>query len=245
MRWDDDSAETSGRRIVAAIPARSGSTRLPNKPLQWLGDAPLVVQVWRAVRAAEVADEVVVVTDSAEVEAAIGDAALRVDAPCRSGTERMARALVGVDCRFVINVQGDQPFVGADLLRPLVEALEAGAEIATLSAPLEPGDRAEPSRVKVVCDRRGRALYFSRQAIPGDLHVGIYGFRAAVLPRLLDLPRSPLAQAEDLEQLDWLHAGLSITVVPVARAPLSIDTPSDLEAARRLFRTNNPAKRGA
>lgn len=240
MRRDDDPAATSSHRIVAAIPARLGSTRLPRKALLPLGGVPLAARVWRAVTEAGVADAVYVVTDTDEIEAAVrayGGQVLRMDAPCRSGTERVVRAVGALPERpaFVLNVQGDEPFVSAAELRPLVAALAAGAEIVTGAAPLPAGALERRDKVKVVCDARGDALYFSRAAIPGALHVGLYGFRAAVLPRLLELPRSPLAAAEDLEQLDWLHAGLRVRVVDVPAAPLSIDTPSDLDAARALL----------
>lgn len=246
MWRDDEPAATSSHRIVAAIPARAGSTRLPAKALADLGGLPLAARVWRAVVAAGVADAVYVVTDADAIEDAVraaGGLVLRVDAPCRSGTERVARAIADLPVAptFVLNVQGDEPFVGADLLRPLVAALEAGAAIATAAAPLPPGDAARRDKVKVVRDARGEALYFSRAAIPGDLHVGLYGFRAEVLAGLTALPRSALATAEDLEQLDWLHAGLKIAVADVPRAPLSIDTADDLEAARGLLaQAGNP-----
>ncbi len=247
MWREDDSAATLGPRTVAAIPARLGSTRLPRKPLLDLGGAPVVWRVYEAVRQANMVDAVWVVTDSDEIEAAVrdrGGEVRRVDAPCRSGTERVARALLqdrSSTVEHVLNIQGDEPFVGADLLRPLLDALSAGAEIATLSAPLVEAERGVRHRVKVVTDRHRQALYFSREAIPGDLHLGYYGFRAETLRRLLDLPRSPLAEAEDLEQLDWLHAGLKIAVAHAPRATQSIDTAEDLTAARTLLReTRSP-----
>lgn len=251
MRRSDEPAATSSPRIVAAIPARLGSTRLPEKPLADLAGVPLVARVYGAVRAAEIADAVYVVTDSDAIEAAVrarGGLVLREDAPCRSGTERIARALLraGLAPRLVLNVQGDEPFVERGLLAPLLAALEAGADIATLAAPLPPEAREARDRVKVVCDARGHALYFSRAPIPGDLHLGYYGFQGDILASLPALPRSPLAAAEDLEQLDWLHAGLRIAVARAPKSTLSIDTPADLAEARRLLaaaETDRPEKR--
>jgi 3-deoxy-D-manno-octulosonate cytidylyltransferase len=240
MWRDDEPAATPSHRIVAAIPARLGSKRLPAKALAELGGLPLAARVWRAVAATGIADAVYVVTDARAIEDAVcaaGGQVLRVDAPCRSGTERVARAIADLSepPTYVLNVQGDEPFIGADLLRPVLAALEAGAQIATVAAALPPGDATRRDKVKVVRNYRGDALYFSRAPIPGALHVGLYGFRAEILAGLRDLPRSGLAAAEDLEQLDWLHAGLRIAVADVPRAPLSIDTADDLEAARRLL----------
>jgi 3-deoxy-D-manno-octulosonate cytidylyltransferase len=246
MWRDDEPAATPSHRIVAAIPARLGSTRLPAKPLADVGGLPLAARVWHAVAAAGLADAVYVVTDADAIEDAVcaaGGQVLRVNTPCRSGTERVARALAALAHTpdFVLNVQGDEPFIGPDLLRPVVAALEAGAPIATAAAPLPAADLGRRDKVKVVRNHRGEALYFSRAPIPGALHVGLYGFRAEVLAGLPDLPRSALAAAEDLEQLDWLHAGLTIAVADVPRAPLSIDTADDLEAARGLLeQAGNP-----
>ena len=230
--------DSFGAGVAALIPARIGSTRLPRKALADLGGEPMVVRVWRAVVACPRFEQVKVVTDADEIESAVraaGGEVVRVDAPCRSGTERVARAAAALDARWIVNVQGDMPGLANEHLDALVDLLEAGAELATIAAPLEPARRDAASVVKVVSDARGRAMYFSRAPIPGALHVGLYGFRRATLLRLLDLPRSALAEAEDLEQLDWLHAGLEVQVGVVRTAPLAVDTPADLERARALF----------
>lgn len=225
-------------RVVAVIPARAGSRRLPRKPLADLGGAPLVWHVYRRVAASAVVDEAVVATDDPEIAAHVegrGGRALVVDAPCDSGTQRVARAAERLDAAFVLNVQGDEPFVGDDLLAPLVDRLRAGAPIATLAAPLEPARRDDPAAVKVVRDATGHALYFSRAPIPGDLHLGLYGFERAALAAVAALPRGRLARVEDLEQLTWLEEGWRIAVADAPRATLSIDTPDDLAAARALL----------
>jgi len=230
----DDGAQR-GAGVAAIIPARWGSTRLPGKALADLAGEPLVVHAWRSARACARFDRVCVATDSDAIEAAVraaGGDVVRVDAPCPSGTARVAHAAALLDARFVVNLQGDMPRVPPAALDAVVERLSQGAHIATLAAPLAPTRRADPSVVKVVTDHAGRALYFSRAAVPGDHHVGVYGFRADVLRRLAALPRVALAAAEDLEQLDWLHAGLEVHVVPIDAAPLAIDTPFDLERAR-------------
>lgn len=220
------------------IPARRGSTRLPGKPLADLGGEPLVARVWRAVVSSPVVDEVVVATDDLEIASVIharGGRAICIDEPCASGTERVARVAGDLDADFVLNVQGDEPFVGDDLLAPLVDRLRAGAPIVTLAVPLDAAHRADPARVKVVRDAAGHALYFSRAPIPGDLHLGLYGFTREALAAVAFLPRGPLSRAEDLEQLAWMEAGWRIAVADAPRSTLSIDTPEDLAAARALL----------
>jgi 3-deoxy-manno-octulosonate cytidylyltransferase (CMP-KDO synthetase) len=230
---------------IAVIPARAGSRRLPEKPLVSIGGVPLVVRVLDRVRAAGLFERVVVATDDARiaglVEAASGEVVM-VTEPCASGTERVARAVaqLAVAPRYVVNVQGDEPFVAAESLAALLDVLVAGAAIATLSAPLDPEKLHDFSSVKVVCDARGRALYFSRAAIPGRLHLGLYGFTAEALAAVAFLPRGPLALAEDLEQLAWLEAGWPIAVTPGQAGGPSIDTPADLAAAELYLRSKAP-----
>ena len=172
-----------------------------------------------------------------------GGRALLVPEACHSGTERVALANRTIGAERVINVQGDEPFVGPDLLRPLVQALEDGHPIATLGAPLPDRAKEDPHAVKVVSDRQSRALYFSRASIPGRLHVGVYAFSAQALDAVAYLPRTPLARAEDLEQLTWLEEGWPIYIAPAPRATLSIDTPADLAEARARITGQRPAQR--
>ena len=238
----DDGAQR-GAGVAAIIPARWGSTRLPGKALADLGGEPLVVHAWRAARACARFERVCVATDSDAIEAAVravGGDVVRVDAPCPSGTARVAHAAAQLEARFVVNLQGDMPRVPVSALEAVVDLLARGAPIATLSAPLDPARHADPSVVKVVTDHAGRALYFSRAAIPGDHHVGVYGFRAEVLRGLADLPRAAVAAAEDLEQLDWLYAGLAVHVARIDTAPLAVDTPLDLDRARAALAFSSP-----
>lgn len=220
---------------VAIIPARLRARRLPDKPLQNLAGEPLIWRVYRqAARCAEI-DEVWVAADHPSIVEAVerrGGRALLVPEPCHSGTERVARANLEIRAGRVINVQGDEPFIGPDMLKPLVEALHEGHTIATLGAPLPQRALHDPHTVKVVHDQRGQAMYFSRAPIPGRLHVGLYAFTADTLQAVAHLPRGPLARAEDLEQLTWLEAGWPIHIAPAPRATLSIDTPDDLAEAR-------------
>lgn len=227
--------------VVAIIPARMDARRLPGKPLLELGGAPLVWRVYEQVCRCPAVDAVYVASGDSpilDVVEALGGRTLCVSTPCGSGTERVTHAARALDLDHdatVVNVQADEPFVGPDLVLPLVGAIRAGARIATAAAPLDAVDRENRDAVKVVSSADGRALYFSREPIPGDLHVGIYAFRRDALEVITALPRGRAARAEDLEQLSWLEAGHPIDVVRVPRSTLSIDTPDDLARARQLF----------
>lgn len=233
-------------RVLAVIPARRASTRLPDKPLADLGGAPLVWRVVEAVRRCAAVDAVWVATDDAEIEAAVrsrGGAVVRVDAPCPSGTARVALAVAGADLphlEVVLNVQGDEPFVSPTVLADLVGAVRAGARIATASAPLPEGALEDRHAVKVVADDDGGARYFSRAAIPGRLHLGVYAFAPEALAAVAHLPRGPLAAAEDLEQLAWLCAGWPIGLVHAPAAEPGVDTPEDLAKARAQYARLHP-----
>lgn len=228
--------------VLAVIPARFASTRLPGKALADLAGTPMVVRVWERVRRAEGIDKVLVATDDAriaEVVRARGGEVV-MTGPCVSGTDRVAEAARNRGARVVVNVQGDEPFVDPTDITRVAAAVSDGTPIATAAAPLVEGVE-DPARVKVVCDDAGRALYFSRQPIPHGgpwrLHIGLYAFTGAVLEGLAGLPPSPLEKAERLEQLRWLEAGYRIRVVSVPQVSLSVDTPEDLALARaRLAR---------
>lgn len=226
--------------VLVVIPARYASSRLPGKALADIGGAPMVVRVWERARRAEGIDRVLVATDDARIAAAVrergGDVV--ITGTCESGTDRVAVAAAGSGARVVVNVQGDEPYVEpADIAR-VAAAVNEAWPIATAAAPLAEGAE-DPSRVKVVCDASGSALYFSRSPIPSGgpfrLHVGLYAFTAEGLARVAGLPPSPLERSERLEQLRWLEAGMRIRVVPVPAGPVSVDTPADLERAREIW----------
>lgn len=226
--------------VLAVIPARMGSTRLPGKALADLGGAPMVVRVWERVRRAEGIDRVLVATDDDRIAAAVrargGEAVMT--GVCASGTDRVAEAARNSGALRVVNVQGDEPFVEPTDIARVAAAVSEGTPIATAAAPLVDGWD-DPARVKVVCDDAGRALYFSRQPIPSGgayrLHVGLYAFTAQALAAVAALPPGVLERAERLEQLRWLAAGYRIKVVAIPEGALSVDTPADLERARRRF----------
>lgn len=258
---------SSPPRAIAIIPARYGSTRLPGKPLAPLGDAPLVVHTWRKAR--EATGWAVVATDSGEIAQAVrahGGQALLTAKAHDSGTSRCAEALGVILARceeentpppeVVLNVQGDEPFISPTSLRALINAFsERETEIATLTRRLRPEeDPAYPHWVKIARAEDGHALYFSRAAIPFHRepeatprpsywkHIGVYAFRTAVLQAIANLPTSPLAQAESLEQLTWLERGYRIQTVPVREESLSIDTPEDLAQARALLKNEKDSQ---
>ena len=225
---------------LAIVPARLAASRLPGKPLRDLQGRPLVVHVLDRVRAASLVSEVVLATPDealAEVVASHGYRVVRT-ANAPSGTHRCRDALdrLGVDSGLVLNVQGDQPLLDPRHLDQLIPRIRS---VATLAAPLF-GDPSDPRRVKVVTDHQGRALYFSREAIPRGgphaLHVGVYGFTVEALRRCADAPRGPLCLAEDLEQLAWLEAGESIDVVRIAGSEPPVDDEADLERVRAILR---------
>jgi 3-deoxy-manno-octulosonate cytidylyltransferase (CMP-KDO synthetase) len=234
--------------IVAVIPARFASTRLPGKPLLSETGRPLIQHVVEAARKAKRLDRVIVATDDARIAEAVrsfgGESAMtRADHP--SGTDRVAEVATGLPgAGIIVNLQGDEPEVSGDALDRLVTVLEndPDAPMATLATPI----RSEAvyrdlSCVKVVASRTGRALYFSRSPIPcyrdghlaaqGEaiawLHLGLYAYRRDFLLRLAQLPPSPLEAAEKLEQLRVLEAGWPIALGFVEEAGIGIDTPED------------------
>jgi 3-deoxy-manno-octulosonate cytidylyltransferase (CMP-KDO synthetase) len=238
---------------ILLIPARMASTRLPSKPLADIGGVPMIVRVWARAVAAGLGP-VVVAAGEPEIVAAVekaGGKAVLTDAGLPSGSDRIWAALNKVDGSgrhdVVVNLQGDLPALDPDQLKTVVTALErSGGDIATLAAPIDnETDAANPAVVKAVVawdaeERLGRALYFTRATAPageGTLyhHVGLYAYRREALESFVALPPSPLEQREKLEQLRALEAGMSIFVARVDAAPLSVDTPADLEKARKLL----------
>ena len=234
------------------IPARMASTRLPGKPLADICGLPMIVQVWRRAREADLGP-VVVATDTAEIAEAVraagGEAVMtRPDHP--SGSDRIFEAMNTFDPQgrfeLVVNVQGDLPTIEPETIRAAAAPLaDPAVDIATLAAEIiEEDERANPNVVKVVgstiAPGRLRALYFTRATAPwgeGPLyhHIGLYAYRRAALQRFVALPPSPLELREKLEQLRALEAGMRIDVSVVDSVPLGVDTPADLERARKIL----------
>lgn len=241
-------------RTIVLIPARLGSTRLPDKPLAMIAGEPMIVQVWRRAREAKAGPVVVACAEPAIAEAvrAVGGEAVVTDPDLPSGTDRIFAALRSIDPgrRFerVVNLQGDLPTLDPAALHQVLEPLDAlGTDIATLAnATEDEHERHDPNVVKAVVSfeplrpRLGRALYFTRATAPSGPgpvwhHIGIYAFTRAALERFAALPPSPLEQRERLEQLRALENGMSIGVRLVDAVPFGVDTPADLERARALL----------
>lgn len=231
---------------LIVIPARLAATRLPDKPLAMIGDAPMVVQVWRRAMEAKLGDVVVACGDAAIAEAVqqAGGRAVMTDPNHPSGSDRVWEAVqaIGPAHDIIINLQGDVPTLDPQLLHALLAPLKNKAvDIATLATEIrEESEHTNPSVVKAVLAENGRALYFTRATAPtGDgpryHHIGVYAYRRAALKTFVELPPSPLEKREKLEQLRALEAGLRIDAVVVDTVPLGVDTPADLERARKML----------
>ncbi len=245
---------------LAVIPARLGSTRLPRKPLHIIAGRPLVEWVWRRVADVSLFDRVVIATDSAEVAEharAIGAEVVFTSSEHPSGTDRVAEVARGDSFRdypFVVNVQGDEPFVDAGHLGAALALIrDQDWDVGTVAAPINAvAEWRAFSVVKVVRGDDGGALYFSRAPIPHPRdaepaairfsggpylrHLGIYAYRAEALQRWVALPEGELERIERLEQLRPLAAGIRIGVAVVASAPAGVDTLEDAERAESLLR---------
>ena len=234
-------AAPSSTVIVGAIPARYGSQRLPGKALHPLAGKPMVEHVYRRAARARGLDRVVILTDDERIARAVeffGGEVEMTPAECASGTDRIAWAAANWDCAAVVNIQGDEPLIDPDGISRVASHLRAhpGDPIVTLAADALPGDLDSPSVVKVVLDREGYALYFSRAPIPFPRlpggaaplrHLGIYGYQRAALLKLAALPQTPLERSESLEQLRALENRMTIRVLTGARPSLGVDTPED------------------
>jgi len=240
---------------IVLIPARMAATRLPGKPLADIAGLPMIVRVLRQAQAAGVGP-VAVAAGDAEIAAAVtaaGGRAVLTDPDLPSGSDRLVAALAELDPErrhdVVINLQGDIPFVRPEAVAAAAELLAArpDCDLSTVMvAEADPAERSNPDIPKVVAamdadGRSGRALYFTRSVLYGDgpvwLHHGIYGFRRAALERFCATPPSPLEKRERLEQLRALELGMSVWAAVIDEAPISVDTPADLERARAHART--------
>ena len=246
-------------KAVGIIPARWSSTRFPGKPLHVIADRPLLQHVWKRCRKAKNLDSIIIATDDMRIaEAAFGwGAEVALTSPKhQSGTDRIAEvARKAKRFAFVMNIQGDEPLIDPYLIDRLIEKLRSNREIDIVSAahPFENStDAFSPHQVKVVVDGRGRALYFSRAAIPFPRnaskikylrHQGIYGFRRDALLQFVQWKRGPLECAESLEQLRALENGVSVHVLVTKHGSPGVDTPADVKALeRKLARVKGGAR---
>ena len=240
--------------VVVVIPARFQSTRFPGKLLADLDGRPMIEHVYRRAAASRVASRVIVATDDLRIATAVagfgGQVRLtRMDH--QTGTDRLAEVASTLDCDIVVNVQGDEPMLDS---RAIAEAIAPFADpsisMTTLYRRiLNPAELSDPNVVKVVLDRGGFALYFSRAPIPHARdprggwpplyrHIGLYAYRRSALLVLASLEPTPLERAEALEQLRALEHGIRVKAVETAYDSIGVDTPEDLERVRRLLVTS-------
>lgn len=235
-------------KVLAVIPARFGSTRFPGKPLSLIHGKTLIQRTYENALSSDVLDEVIIATDDDRIFAhaqEFGALVVMTDPEHPNGTERIAEVLSKRSDRpdIVVNIQGDEPCVSPTVIEALVRALIENPEVpmSTVIAPLSNlEDAKNPSVVKCVIDQKGRALYFSRQLIPGNktlqadakathfTHIGLYAYRTDFLFTYLYLDPTPLQLAEDLEQLKVLEHGFQIQTAIVEHISLGVDTPEDI-----------------
>jgi 3-deoxy-manno-octulosonate cytidylyltransferase (CMP-KDO synthetase) len=237
-------------RPIAVIPSRFASTRFPGKPLTSLLGKPMVRHVWDRCVESGAFERVIVATDDERIAQAVrgfGGEAVMTSVSCATGTDRVAEVAQRFpEAEVLVNVQGDEPAIHPAALATLGRAFtDADVEMATLVRPLDETERANPNVVKVVRDRAGRALYFSRADLPFDrdqkggiarlAHLGIYGYRREVLLRLAGLAPTPLEESERLEQLRALESGIEIHCYDTPHTSVGVDVPGDVPRAEALL----------
>jgi len=240
-------------KTIAFIPSRYAATRFPGKLIQMLGDKTIIRHTYENTKATLLFDEVIVVTDSEIIFNEIihyGGYAIMSKQPHESGSDRIAEAVADIEVDIVVNVQGDEPFVKKELLEDLLSAFKDDhkKEIKVASLMYQVTDEAaiiNPNHVKVVVDKNNNALLFSRSVIPfprnKDVtpryykHIGIYAFRKNALMNFTVWQPSVLEETEKLEQLRYFENGIKIKMVLTDESPVSIDTPEDLEVAKKLI----------
>ncbi len=237
------------QKVIAVIPARYAATRFPAKLMKLLGDRPVIAHTYASVISSGLFDDVFVVTDSElifdEIVSRGGKAIMSV-AEHESGTDRIAEAVKDMEVDVIVNVQGDEPFMQKDPLEKIValfcsDTVQVGSLMRKFASEKEARN---PNAVKVVTNKNGKALYFSRSVIPYKrdekmevpyyLHIGVYAFRKKALLEFTGWPPSLLEQTEKLEQLRFLDNGMDIYMAETDYETVAIDTPEDLEKALAL-----------
>jgi 3-deoxy-manno-octulosonate cytidylyltransferase (CMP-KDO synthetase) len=240
-------------KIIAVIPARYASTRMPAKLMQDLAGKTVILRTYEAAKNANLFDDVFVVTDSQlifdEIENNNGKAIMSIKNH-ESGSDRIAEAILDIDVDIVINIQGDEPFIDTNSLKKLIEVYKNDSEsiidLASLMREITLDNEIQnPNNVKVVIDQNNFALYFSRSVIPFAReknvgvryfqHIGIYAFRKQALLDFYTLPMKSLEASEKLEQLRYLEFGKRIKMVETNHVGIGIDTFEDLEKARKMI----------
>jgi 3-deoxy-manno-octulosonate cytidylyltransferase (CMP-KDO synthetase) len=235
------------KRAAAVIPVRHDSRRFPGKALAPILGKPMIRWVYEGVRQARLVDRVIVATDDPRIQEAaqgFGAEAVMTSRDHRSGTDRAAEVAQNVDNKIIINIQGDEPMISGRMVDSLTEALQdESIPMASLMTKVNDlGLIDDPNMVKVVVDKEGYALYFSRSPLPYQatdffyLHIGVYGFQRDFLLRFSGLKASRLETAEKLEQLRVLENGFRIRMIEVPHPALSVDTPQDIIRVEEILR---------
>jgi len=245
--------EITTMKIIAVIPARYASTRFPAKLMQDLGGKTVILRTYEAALQTGLFDDVFVVTDSDLIYNEItthNGKAIRSVKNHESGSDRIAEAVENMDVDIVVNVQGDEPFIDKDSLGKIIELYKADTEkkidlVSLMREITAENDIQNPNNVKVITDQNGFALYFSRSVIPYQRdrdvsvkyfqHIGVYAFRKEALMDFYRLPMQSLEASEKLEQLRYLEYGKKIRMIETSHIGIGIDTPEDLEKARKHF----------
>jgi 3-deoxy-manno-octulosonate cytidylyltransferase (CMP-KDO synthetase) len=235
---------------IAIIPARLGSTRLARKVLREIAGKPMVGHVYESAKKSPLLQDVIIATDSEEVmqvAQANGWKVQMTSAAHRSGTDRMHEVSARVAADVYVNIQGDLPTTRPEHIEALLRPMRRPeVMVSTIKTPCKPEEINNPNAVKVVTDKNGRALYFSRSTVPFDRdqtgtlgyfkHLGIYAYRKVALDRFRSLPESKLEAAERLEQLRLLENGIDIYVEETPFNTVEVDTEEDLKKVEELFR---------
>ncbi len=241
-------------KVACIIPSRYASTRLPGKPLRMIAGETLIHRVYDRAVLAKVPDTVIVATDHTDIEKEVigfGGKVVMTSVDHPTGTDRLAEVAAKLqEYDIIVNVQGDEPLIDPNVIDQLAQDLLDHEELdmATVATPLKKEDYEDPSCVKVVVNRKGEALYFSRSLIPYPRHdfvepplkhVGIYAYRRSFLLAYANMAQTPLEKTESLEQLRALEMGYKIGVIPVETEDIGIDTEEDLKKANEYFENLN------
>ncbi|WP_299839027.1 3-deoxy-manno-octulosonate cytidylyltransferase [uncultured Tenacibaculum sp.] len=240
-------------KIIAMIPARFNASRFPGKLMKDLAGKPVILRTYESALQTKLFDEVYVVTDSDVIYDLIVDAGGKAIKSLKEhdcGSDRIAEAVEDLDVDVVVNVQGDEPFIDAVSLEKLITVFHEDAaqqiDLASLKVKMEAAEDIEnPNNVKVITDQNNFAIYFSRSVIPYHRdqtlkvtyfkHKGVYAFRKNALMDFYNTPMTPLEAAEKIEAIRYLEVGKKIKMIETSVESIGIDTPEDLEKAKKLF----------
>lgn len=235
-------------KIVGVIPSRFGSSRLPGKPLELIGDKPLVEHVIDNAIASKL-DDVYVLTDDERIYDHVNGKCkvLMTSKKHESGTSRICEVLNELDADYIVNIQGDEPFLSPEIINKIVDNICGNYELYSVFTTLTNKDEVNnPNNVKVVCNKLNEAMYFSRSVIPFERneysdykkHIGMYIYSREFLSKYTDFTMSSLEKSESLEQLTFLYEGFKIKMLEMDSHPIGIDTYEDLLSAREYYEQN-------